>query len=356
MTTPILTPDREKRTSSIEAPSVKAQPNRVVEALEAAAREVADRMTSTANEVRDGAIEHVRHLGPETWREAPLAKLTHEPGFLRPFKLALTARCARVLAASEPRVLSAFTYDPADHVLHLLVLMDEPSEGLDGFVKEFDKAMTASIDQLRIPDCFECASVLDVHQMTPRDVRLGIGLAGLLSSVANAPVRVWSRHEPMEIAEPIVWHLSEVAETVCAEAIKMVRQHVPALATISHAESLIRRPEFIGPFRCALAVCLGKVLGANDSRVRAVFHADPASTPVHLIVLATKPTAAMSAFIAALDRALSIELHNLHIPEFAERDHILDVHLVTPKEVRLGLGEAVLLASVQSSPTRIWSR
>jgi len=356
MTTPILISDREKRSSSTKAPAVQAAPNRVVEALEAAAREVADRMTATANEARDGAIEHVRHLGPETWREVPLAKLTHEPGFLRPFKLALAARCARVLAASEPRVLSAFTYDPADRVLHLLVLMDEPSEGLDGFVKEFDQALTASIDQLRMPDCFECVSVLDVHQITPRDVRLGIGLAGLLSSVANAPVRVWSRHEPMEIPEPIVWHLSEVAETVCSEAVNMVCQHVPALATINHTESLIRRPEFIGPFRCALAVCLGKVLGANDGRVRAVFHADPASTPLHLIVLVTQPTAALSAFIAALDRALSIELHNLHVPEFAQRDHILVTHLVTPKEVRLGLGEAALLASVRSSPTRIWSR
>lgn len=358
MTTPILTPDREERMSKskLSAPAARAEPNRVVEALQAAARDVADRMAATADKARDQAIESVRRLGPETWREAPLARLTHEPGFLTPFKLGLAAQCGRVLGATEPRVLSAFTYDLADHTLHLLLLVDETSEGLDGFVREFDRALSASIDELRLPDCFECTSVLDVHQVTPRDVRLGIGLAGLLSSVASAPLRVWNRHEPMEHPAPIVWHLSEVAETVCLEAINLVRQHVPALAPIGHIETLVRRPDFIGPFKCGLAVCLGKVLGANDERVRTVFHADPTETPLHLLVLVAKPTAALAAFIAALDRALSIELHNLHIPEFVGEDRVLDVRLITPKEVHLGLGDAARLASVHSAPTRIWSR
>ena len=130
MTTPILTPDREERRfkTKSSAPVVRAAPNRVVEALQAAAREVGSRMAETAGTTRDRAIEHVRRLGPETWREAPLAKLTHEPGFLTPFKLGLAAQCARVLAASEPRVLSAFTYDLADHMIHLLLLVDETSE------------------------------------------------------------------------------------------------------------------------------------------------------------------------------------------------------------------------------------
>lgn len=358
MTTPILSPDREDRVSK-PRPAIeiaKAEPNRVVAALDAATREVANRMVATADWARDQAIEHVRHLGPETWRQEALAKLTHEPGFLSPFKMGLAAQCARVLGASEPRVLTAFTYDLSDHVIHLLLLVDEPSDGLEAFVGEFDRAMTASIDALRVPECFECTSVLDVHQVTPRDVRLGIGLAGLLSSVANAPLRVWGRHELMEHPTPIVWHLSEVAETVCLEAVNLVRQNVPELRSVGHMETLIRRPDFIGPFKCGLAVCLGKVLGANDDRVRAVFHYDQTDPQLHLLVLVTEPTAALTAFLAALDRALTIELHNLHVPEFASRDRVLDAHLITPKEVRLGLGDAVLLSAVQAVPTRIWTR
>jgi hypothetical protein len=358
MTTPILSPDREDRMSK-SAPDIavaRGATNRVVEALEAATRDVANRMVATADQARDEAIEHVRHLGPETWRQEGLAKLTHEPGFLGPFKLGLAAQCARVLGASEPRVLTGFTYDLSDHVLHLLLLVDEPSAGLEGFVREFDRALTASIDQLRLPECFECTSVLDVHQVTPRDVRLGIGLAGLLSSVANAPLRVWSRHGPMEHPTPIVWHLSEVAETLCLEAVNLVRQTIPELRSVGHIETLIRRPDFIGPFKCALAVCLGKVLGANDDRVRAVFHYDRIDPQLHLLVLVTEPTAALTAFLAALDRALTIELHDLHVPEFARHDRVLDVHLITPKEVRLGLGDAVLLSAVQAAPTRIWTR
>src|SRR5512137_422726 len=197
MTTPILSPDREERKAK-PAPAERAAPNRIVEALDAAAREVAGRMAVTADRARDQAIEHVRRLGPETWRQKELSRLTHEPGFLSPFKMGLAAQVARVLGASEPRVLSAFTYDPYQHKVNLLLLVDEPSEGLEAFVREFDQALTRSIDTLRMPDCFECTSVLEVHQITPRDVRLGIGMAGLLSSVTTAPVRVWSRHEPME--------------------------------------------------------------------------------------------------------------------------------------------------------------
>jgi hypothetical protein len=358
MTTPILFHDREEQVSK-PRPAMEArkpEPNRVVEALEAASREVVSRMAAMADQARDQAIEHVRRLGPETWRQEDLARLTHEPGFLHPFKMGLAAQAARVLGASEPRVLTAFTYDLADHVLHLLLLVDEPSEGLDGFVREFDQTLTASIDALRMPECFECTSVLDVHQVTPRDVRLGIGLAGLLSSVANAPLRVWSRHEPMEQPRPIIWHLSEVAETVCLEAVNLVRQRLPELRSIAHLETLVRRPDFAGPFKCGLAVCLGKVLGANDSRVRAVFHYDHADTELHLLVLVSEPTAALTAFLAALDRAMAIELRNLHVPEFAAGQRALDVHLITPKDVRLGLGDAALLSAVQAAPIRVWTR
>lgn len=358
MSTPILDRDRENRASKPRPAmeTVRAEPNRVVEALEAAARDVAGRMAGTADRVRDQAIEHVRRLGPETWRQAGLSKLIHEPGFLSPFKLGLAAETARVLGASEPRVLTAFTYDVSDRVIHLLLLVDEPSAGLESFVAEFDQALTASIDALRMPECFECTSVLDVHQVTPRDVRLGIGMAGLLSSVASAPLRVWSRQEPLEHPQPIIWHLSEVAETVCVEAVNLVRQRLPELRAISHMETLVRRPDFIGPFRCALAVCLGSVLGANDDRVRAVFHFDHTAPEVRLLALVTEPTAALTAFLAALDRALAIELRTLHVPEFAVRDHVLDVHLITPQEVRLGLGEAGLLSAVQSAPIRVWAR
>ena len=358
MTTPVLTPDREERMSQSKpsTPVVRAEPNRVVAALQAAAHEVADRMAATAGKARRSG-DRVRAPA----RAGDLARGTACQAHTRArFPHALQAGpggavCPRPRRQRAAGALSLHI-DLADHKLHLLLLVDETSEGLDGFVREFDRALSASIDELRLPDCFECTSVLDVHQVTPRDVRLGIGLAGLLSSVASAPLRVWNRHEPMEHPGPIVWHLSEVAETVCLEAINLVRQHVPALAPIGHIETLVRRPDFIGPFKCGLAVCLGKVLGANDDRVRTVFHADPTETPLHLLVLVAEPTAALAAFIAALDRALSIELHNLHIPEFAGQDRVLDVRLITPKEVRLGLGDAARLASVHSAPTRIWSR
>ncbi len=67
-------------------------------------------------------------------------------------------------------------------------------------------------------------------------------------------------------------------------------------------------------------------------------------------------SSALTAFLAALDRAMAIELRNLHVPEFAGRERALDVHLITPKEVRLGLGDAALLSAVQAAPIRVWAR
>jgi hypothetical protein len=330
--------------------------NRVTQALGTATAEPSTEIRLLANKIRDEALHVSRERTPEMRKTAQIESLVRRPEFLRAFKAGLAVAVGKTIGAADPRVLSVYSYDLHDKVMHLLVLVLEPTEGLSTYIQSLDQALTASIDELRIPDCFECVSIIDAQTITPKEVRLGVGPAAILSSVANAPLRVWRREAAAEETGPIVWHLSEVAESVRQDAVKMARPFVAEAEALTQVEALIRRPDFIGPFKCALAACVARVLGANDTRIRAVYSYDLTDPVIHLLVLVTQPTAALTAFVAALDRAVTTELRGMHLPEFAQCDAILDVSPITAKDVRLGIGPAALLSSVRSAPIRIWAR
>jgi hypothetical protein len=82
----------------------------------------------------------------------------------------------------------------------------------------------------------------------------------------------------------------------------------------------------------------------------------PVDATVHLLVLVKSSSAALEAFISALDRALAASLTSLPSPKFTERGSILDVNLLTEKDVESGRGYAVLLSSVFTPPLKIWQR
>ncbi len=163
---------------------------------------------------------------------------------------------------------------------------------------------------------------------------------------AQAPVR----------RTPVVWHLSEVAETIRSEALGLARRTVSNVPAAAPAQVLLLQPRFRAAFKAGLAASVAQVLGANDDRLLAVYTYDQEDPVLHLLVLVTQPSAALTAFVAALDRALTADLHALGPTGFADRDSILDVNLITPKEVRLGLGYAVLLSAVSAAPLKVWTR
>ncbi len=82
----------------------------------------------------------------------------------------------------------------------------------------------------------------------------------------------------------------------------------------------------------------------------------PMEATVHLLALVAAPSAALESFVAALDSALTASLKELPSPLFASRESVLDVNLITEKDVRLGLGYAALLSSVFAPPLKVWSR
>jgi hypothetical protein len=147
-----------------------------------------------------------------------------------------------------------------------------------------------------------------------------------------------------------------VAEAIRAEALDLTRLHRASDDRAASRRDLMRDPALRAHFKRQLAVCVAAVIGASDARVLSVFTYDLANPPLHLLVLVSQATAGLAAFLASLDRSLLDSLEDLHLPEMEGRESILDVHVITPKEVRLGIGYAALLSAVFTSPIKIWKR
>jgi len=163
--------------------------------------------------------------------------------------------------------------------------------------------------------------------------------------------------------------LDEVVETIRDDALAQARRKLDALWQGRDLSTLLRRHDFFDYFKYGLASSVAKVLAANDDSVQAVYAYDPSinqesevdddlpqDAGVHLLVLVTTPSPALSAFVAALDRALTASLKDLPSPRWSQRVSVLDVNLVTEEDVRRGANYAGLLSGVFAPPLRIWQR
>ena len=174
----------------------------------------------------------------------------------------------------------------------------------------------------------------------------------------------------VQTAKPLsVTPLDEVVETIYQDALALAQERLTAPMRGLELERLLRRPEFVDNLKYGLATSIANVLAANDPRVLAVYAYDPSTNPdsesgeempidptVRLLVLVQSSSAALEAFIASLDRALTASLKALPSPKFEPRTSILDVNLLTEQDVQAGRGYAILLSSVFAPPLKIWQR
>jgi hypothetical protein len=183
----------------------------------------------------------------------------------------------------------------------------------------------------------------------------------------SALLSIHATDQDAQYAQPV--QLEEVVETMCDDAIVWARDKLGWVGRESSLAEVLRRPDFLGYFKHGLAVSVANVLAANDANVQAVYVFDPSlnadseagtdlpfDTSVHLLVRAVTPSAALHAFVTALDQALSTNLKNLPAPVFAGRESILDVIVITEEDIRLSVGYAGLLSGVFAPPIRIWQR
>lgn len=178
------------------------------------------------------------------------------------------------------------------------------------------------------------------------------------------------KHETITAeTNPRVLELDELARRLTNDALAHARARIAHRDRGLDTAILLGRPDFVASLKPELASSLAAALAENDRRVQAVYTYDPAlnadsedgvelspDLTLHLIVLVESGSAALEAFIGALDRALVEALQKLAPPLFAQYGSWIDATLITDRDVRMGLGAAGLLSAVFTPPIKVWDR
>jgi hypothetical protein len=172
-----------------------------------------------------------------------------------------------------------------------------------------------------------------------------------------------------EASRPQLSHLQETAETLQHDALLWARSKLPLRQQELGLEDLFQRHDFVNWFKYKLAEGAAHVIAANDQRVLAAYLFEESINPdasteeypsidatVHLLVKVSTNSAALTAFIGSLDRALVATTLALSEALFAGRSHILNIIPVTEEDVENRRGYAALLSSIFAPPLKIWHR
>ena len=152
-----------------------------------------------ANELCEKALNDAKAEIHPLLRSAEINRLDQRPEFLQAFKGALEKRIARKLAVWQPGVQAIFKFEETrtenaagwDGSIHLLVKVPRLSEAMNVLGKTLDKALVKHLKQLDWPRFRTQDSILDVQQVTPRELRHGTGYSAMFSAVYTVPVKVW---------------------------------------------------------------------------------------------------------------------------------------------------------------------
>ncbi len=175
---------------------------------------------------------------------------------------------------------------------------------------------------------------------------------------------------PKTVISPQVTLLSDLAKTIRANAVVEALGNRRSYACNEALLELeLSRQPVMENLKDGLSRGVARALAAHDSHVEAVYAYDPSANPdsdagddrrfdaaLHLLALVATPSAGLQAFIAALDRALTESLTELPTPAFRGRESVLDIALITRRDVHGGRGYAGLLSSRFAPAVEIWRR
>ncbi len=161
-------------------------------------------------------------------------------------------------------------------------------------------------------------------------------------------------------------HLRDVAGAIAVEALALAQGKLTPKEQRLPAETLFRRRDFLDSFKYNLAKGVAAELAAHDRRVLEVYQFDSPTNPdvengndlpvdgnIRLLVVVEAPSAALNAFIQALDRTLAGCLEELRVPFLAGRSSVLNVAILSEEEKKQGTGYAGLLSAVFFPPLRL---
>jgi hypothetical protein len=77
----------------------------------------------------------------------------------------------------------------------LLVKVTKLSNAVQAFGNKLDQSLTKYLKQLGWSRFQERKSILEVQQVTPNELRHGIGYGAMFFAVYTVPVKIWSREK-----------------------------------------------------------------------------------------------------------------------------------------------------------------
>jgi hypothetical protein len=131
-------------------------------------------------------------------QNADLDRLDKRSEFLQAFKSALEQRIARKLAIWQPGVQAVFKYDETwtenmekwDGSIHLLVKVPRLSDAVKVLGRKLDGGLVKYLKRLGWQRFRTLQSILEVQQVTPNELRHGVGYGAMFCAVYTVPVKV----------------------------------------------------------------------------------------------------------------------------------------------------------------------
>jgi hypothetical protein len=171
----------------------------------------------------------------------------------------------------------------------------------------------------------------------------------------------------LDLDFPQVARLERLTDAIRNEALAEARQHSGDTTVASGLAELLARPDFVDHLALALAAKVAGLLASHDPRLLAVYGYRPALSTegvqrpemkhvlaLHLLIVVVGPSAALTALVASLRRALESSLWAL--PDFRRWQGrlVLDANVITPQDYLGGLGLDGLLFALKGPPVKLW--
>lgn len=156
--------------------------------------------SDVASDLCEKAMQDAKEQLHPLMRDAHLGRLDERSEFVQTFKNALEKRIARKLAAWQPGVQAVFKFDETptetwDGSVHLLVKVPSLSDALKTLGRRLDRSLLKYLKQLDWPRFQDRQSILEVQQVTPNELRHGIGYGAMFCAVYTVPVKVWPQDQ-----------------------------------------------------------------------------------------------------------------------------------------------------------------
>ena len=160
-------------------------------------------LEEVVNEIFESALNDAKSQLHPLLRHSELSHLSQRTDFLRAFKSALEKRLTRILVAWLPEVEAVYQYDETrlgnienwDGSIRLLLKVPRLSNVVRTLGKKLDRDLVNYLRQLGWQRVRTRQSILEIHQVTPGELRHGTGYGAMFFAVHTAPVQVWPQDQ-----------------------------------------------------------------------------------------------------------------------------------------------------------------